>query len=112
MVIPWPLTETIKSQPQSVTMYLPMQARSIFGGKSFCSRGSNERFIGACHAGFRSTRRTKIICTIGPGSSSPEILQTLAEQGMNVARLNMGHGTQDWHKNVIDRIRKLNRDKG
>lgn len=62
--------------------------------------------------GFRSTRRTKIICTIGPGSSSPEILQTLAEQGMNVARLNMGHGTQDWHKNVIDRIRKLNRDKG
>ncbi len=62
--------------------------------------------------GFRSTRRTKIICTIGPGSSSPEILQTLAEQGMNVARLNMGHGTQDWHKTVIDRIRKLNLDKG
>ena len=63
-------------------------------------------------AGFRSTRRTKIICTIGPGSSSSEMLQTLAEQGMNVARLNMGHGTREWHKNLIERIRKLNNDKG
>ena len=62
--------------------------------------------------GFRSTRRTKIICTIGPNSSSLEMLQTLAESGMNVARLNMGHGTREWHKNVIDRIRKLNQDKG
>ena len=71
-----------------------------------------KRSYEVCCAGFRSTRRTKIICTIGPGSSSPEMLQTLAEQGMNVARLNMGHGTQDWHKTVIDRIRKLNLDKG
>ena len=63
-------------------------------------------------AGFRSTRRTKIICTIGPNSSTPEMLQTLAESGMNVARLNMGHGTREWHKDLIDRIRKLNRDKG
>lgn len=40
------------------------------------------------------------------------MLQTLAESGMNVARLNMGHGTREWHKSVIDRIRKLNKDKG
>lgn len=40
------------------------------------------------------------------------MLQTLAENGMNVARLNMGHGTHEWHKDVIDKIRKLNRDNG
>lgn len=63
-------------------------------------------------AGFRSTRRTKIICTIGPKSSSTEMLATLAAGGMNVARLNMSHGDHEWHKTVIDRIRKLNKDNG
>eukprot|EP00891_Asterochloris_glomerata_P007380 jgi/Astpho2/7380/e_gw1.00114.32.1_t len=63
-------------------------------------------------AGFRSTRRTKIICTIGPSTDSLEMLATLAAGGMNVARLNMCHGDLKWHKTIIDRIRKLNRDKG
>lgn len=62
--------------------------------------------------GFRSTRRTKIICTIGPSTSSTEMLGNLAAGGMNVARLNMCHGDRTWHKSVIDRIRKLNQDKG
>ena len=66
----------------------------------------------AQHAGFRSTRRTKIICTIGPRSCSEEMLQTLAINGMNVARLNMCHGTQEWHHDVIERIRKLNKENG
>jgi hypothetical protein len=63
-------------------------------------------------AGFRSTRRTKIIATIGPATCSEAMLEALAVQGMNVARLNMCHGTLDWHKTVVDRIRALNRDKG
>lgn len=62
--------------------------------------------------GFRSTRRTKIICTIGPKSSSEEMLATLAAGGMNCARLNMSHGDHEWHKTVINRIRKLNKDNG
>ncbi|KAL6192194.1 hypothetical protein ACLB2K_038581 [Fragaria x ananassa] len=62
--------------------------------------------------GFRSTRRTKLICTIGPSSAGSDQLEALAAGGMNVARLNMCHGTRDWHRDVIQRVRKLNEDKG
>lgn len=62
--------------------------------------------------GFRSTRRTKLICTIGPATCGFEQLEALAVGGMNVARLNMCHGTREWHKNVIDRVRRLNEEKG
>ena len=52
---------------------------------------------------------TKIICTIGPASESPQMLSELASAGMNVARLNFSHGTHDSHTNVIKRIRELNK---
>lgn len=60
----------------------------------------------------RSTRRTKLICTIGPASCSSEMLATLAANGMNVARLNMCHGDQEWHRQTIAKIRKINSEKG
>lgn len=62
--------------------------------------------------GFRSTRRTKLVCTIGPATCGFDQLEALAVGGMNVARINMCHGTRDWHKRVIERVRKLNEDKG
>lgn len=62
--------------------------------------------------GFRSTRRTKIVCTIGPRSCNFEDLEALAVGGMNVARINMCHGTQAWHRAVIRRVRRLNEEKG
>lgn len=62
--------------------------------------------------GFRSTRRTKLVCTIGPSSCGFEQLEALAMGGMNVARINLCHGTRDWHRNVIRNIRKLNEEKG
>ncbi|CAK9198306.1 unnamed protein product [Sphagnum jensenii] len=62
--------------------------------------------------GFRSTRRTKLICTIGPASCTFEQLEALAMGGMNVARLNMCHGTREWHREVIRNVRKLNSEKG
>jgi len=62
--------------------------------------------------GFRSTRRTKLVCTIGPASCRFEQLEALAMGGMNTARINMCHGTRDWHLNVIRNIRKLNEEKG
>ena len=54
-------------------------------------------------------RKTKIICTIGPATDSLEMLEKLANAGMNVARLNMSHGSHDSHRKVIDAIRVLNR---
>src|SRR6266850_2392114 len=50
-------------------------------------------------------RRTKIVCTIGPASSSTEALDRLVAAGLDVARLNFSHGTHDEHAAVIRRIR-------
>jgi pyruvate kinase len=49
--------------------------------------------------------KTKIVCTIGPASNSPEILSDLIRSGMSVARLNFAHGDLDGHRQVIADIR-------
>jgi pyruvate kinase len=54
-------------------------------------------------------RKTKIICTIGPATSSTDMLTQLANAGMNVARLNMSHGDHEFHGAVIERIKSLNK---
>ena len=51
-------------------------------------------------------RKAKIVCTIGPASSSPEILEQLIEAGMNVARLNFSHGTHESHARAIQAVRQ------
>ncbi len=51
-------------------------------------------------------RRAKIVCTLGPASNTPEMIGALIGAGMNVARLNMSHGTQDDHTRVFDAIRQ------
>ena len=55
----------------------------------------------------RSRRRTKIVCTIGPATSSPEKLAALMRAGMDVARLNFSHGTRESHGTMIRQIREL-----
>ncbi|MFB4163003.1 pyruvate kinase [Alteribacillus sp. JSM 102045] len=57
-------------------------------------------------------RKTKIVCTIGPASESPETLKQLMEAGMNVARLNFSHGDYEEHKARIDTIRKTAKEIG
>lgn len=57
----------------------------------------------------RDFRHTKIICTIGPASASSEMIEKMANAGMNVARLNMSHGDHQTHLLTIRRIRSLNR---
>ena len=49
--------------------------------------------------------KTKLVCTIGPASDSPEIMQQLLHAGMNIARLNFSHGDFAWHKAAIDDLR-------
>ncbi|KAB5564195.1 hypothetical protein DKX38_004249 [Salix brachista] len=53
-------------------------------------------------------RKTKIVCTIGPSTSSREMIWKLAETGMNVARLNMSHGDHASHKKTIDLVKEYN----
>jgi pyruvate kinase len=53
--------------------------------------------------------RTKIVCTIGPASRSPQILRGLILAGMNVARLNFSHGTHAEHLAALREIRRLSR---
>jgi pyruvate kinase len=50
-------------------------------------------------------RKAKIVCTIGPSSESPAVLDRLIESGMNAARLNFSHGTHESHGRAIKEIR-------
>jgi pyruvate kinase len=52
-------------------------------------------------------RRAKIIATIGPSTQSEAQLQKLVDAGMDVARINMSHGTPDDHAQVIQRLRQI-----
>ena len=54
-------------------------------------------------------RKTKIICTIGPVTESYDMLEQLADAGMNVVRLNMSHGDHESHARVIKAVRTLNK---
>ena len=52
-------------------------------------------------------RKTKIICTLGPSTDDPEILEQLVEEGMNVARFNFSHGTHEVQKMRLDMLKKI-----
>jgi pyruvate kinase len=51
-------------------------------------------------------RRAKIVCTLGPATSSPERIRALVEAGMNVARLNLSHGSYADHEKVYRMVRE------
>ena len=51
-------------------------------------------------------RRAKIVCTLGPASSDPEMISGLIGAGMNVARLNMSHGSKEDHTRSFEAIRE------
>ncbi|WP_087104903.1 pyruvate kinase [Brachybacterium nesterenkovii] len=57
-------------------------------------------------------RKAKIVCTLGPATSSYEQIRTLIESGMNVARMNLSHGTHDDHEEVYSNIRRAAEDLG
>ena len=51
-------------------------------------------------------RRAKIVCTLGPAVSSEDQIRELVESGMDVARLNMSHGTHEQHRRAYNMVRK------
>ncbi|MBH1988550.1 MAG: pyruvate kinase [Myxococcaceae bacterium] len=52
-------------------------------------------------------RRTRMMCTLGPASSSEEQIEALILAGMSVARINFSHGDQETHRAVIHRVRSV-----
>ncbi|PWL33079.1 MAG: pyruvate kinase [Fluviicola sp. XM-24bin1] len=57
-------------------------------------------------------KRTKIVATMGPSTSSKEVLKKMFESGVNVCRLNFSHGSHEDHENMIRMIRDLNTETG
>jgi pyruvate kinase len=57
-------------------------------------------------------RRTKIVCTLGPATSSREKIEELVEAGMDVARLNLSHGSHEDHRIAYQHIRDISNATG
>ena len=57
-------------------------------------------------------RKAKIVCTLGPATNTYEQIRTLIEAGMNVARMNLSHGTHEDHEKVYENIRRAADDLG
>ena len=55
-------------------------------------------------------KKTKIICTIGPASENKDMMKKLAENGMDIIRLNFSHGDFEEHGNRIKNIREVNKE--
>ena len=57
-------------------------------------------------------RRAKIVATLGPATSSYESLKSIIEAGVDVARMNLSHGSYDVHEEVYRNVRKAAKDVG
>ncbi|MBI3930623.1 MAG: pyruvate kinase [Chloroflexi bacterium] len=55
----------------------------------------------------KAVRHVKIVSTLGPASSSPEVIQKLLKGGMDMARLNLAYGTLEEHRRLIAEVRRL-----
>ncbi len=54
-----------------------------------------------------SFARTKIVCTIGPATESPQMIKNMIKEGMSAARLNFSHGSHEEHIRMFKTIRKV-----
>jgi pyruvate kinase len=57
-------------------------------------------------------RRAKIVATLGPASSDPEVIERLLALGVDVARLNFSHGQHEDHARMLDKVRAASRQLG
>ena len=52
-------------------------------------------------------RHIKIVCTLGPASSSPEVIERMLRGGMDIARLNLAYSTLEGHRQLISEVRSV-----
>ncbi|MGI5070031.1 pyruvate kinase [Treponema pectinovorum] len=52
-------------------------------------------------------QKTKIVCSIGPSSNQDETIRKMIQAGMNIARFNFSHGEHSWHKEAMDRVKRI-----
>lgn len=57
-------------------------------------------------------KKTKIVCTLGPATSSEEMIKELCLSGMDIARLNFSHGNHEGHGEMISKIKKVREELG
>ena len=57
-------------------------------------------------------RRAKVVCTLGPATSTPEAIRALVEAGMDVARLNLSHGSYADHEEIYRSVRRASDETG
>ena len=60
----------------------------------------------------RGGARAKIVCTLGPSTSTPETIRALVDAGMSVARLNMSHGSHEEHRAAYEMVRRASDETG
>jgi pyruvate kinase len=56
--------------------------------------------------------RTKVVCTLGPASCSPEVIGALVGAGLDMARINMSHGSHEEHRETVSKVRAAARAAG
>ena len=59
-----------------------------------------------------NTKRTKIVCTLGPASEKEDVLRELIKSGLNVCRMNFSHGSHEEHKGRMDLVKKIREELG
>ena len=57
----------------------------------------------------RLKRHVKIVCTLGPASNTPEIIEKMLMSGMDVARLNLSYGTLEEHRQTVAMVRSVSK---
>lgn len=57
-------------------------------------------------------KRTKIVCTMGPATEDDNVLREIIKSGMNVARFNFSHGSHEYHRTNIERVRRISEELG
>lgn len=92
--------------PERLRPTPPSAARAIPPGPTR-TEGLPTRLAAAGRIPLRRRRRTKIVATLGPASSSPEVIERLYRAGADVFRLNFSHGSHEDHAARIAAIREL-----